>query len=184
MNDERPTEHPDQPIESIGETPAAETPAADTTADAAAEAADTAAGTGYDQSSDWSTFQADADAESETAGAKMVSQLQAMIDSIATQATPVARQIGLKAAELTALAADRAGPLAHKAGDAAADVSGKLAVRSREFADAMRRELGASDGTPSGDAPEGDVSASATAVLDRPEDAAESVSDQIEENKG
>ena len=35
-----------------------------------------------------------------------------MIDNVATQAAPVARQIGAKAAELAAAAADRAGPFA------------------------------------------------------------------------
>jgi hypothetical protein len=184
MTDERPADTPGQPIESIGDSPT--TDAADTASEPAAgtHGADTAAGAGYRESSDWSTFQGETDSGSETAGAKMISQLQAMIDSIATQAAPVARQIGLKAAELTALAADRAGPLAHKAGDAAADASGKLAVRSREFADAMRRELGVSgDGSATGETAEGE-STTSTAVLDRPADAVESVTDQIEQNKG
>ena len=39
-----------------------------------------------------------------------LSQLQKMIDDIATQAAPVARQIGAKAAELAAVAAEKAGP--------------------------------------------------------------------------
>src|SRR5205085_11971170 len=40
-----------------------------------------------------------------------LTQLQAIMDDIATQSAPVAREIGAKAAELAALAAERAGPL-------------------------------------------------------------------------
>ena len=45
---------------------------------------------------------------------RMLAQLQSMIDSIATQAAPVVRQVGAKAAELAAATADRAGPIAHR----------------------------------------------------------------------
>ena len=61
-----------------------------------------------------------------------------MIDSIATQAAPVVRQVGAKAAELAAVAADRAGPLAHRAADATADASVKIAERSRTWAADLR----------------------------------------------
>jgi hypothetical protein len=71
---------------------------------------------------------------------RMLSQLQSMIDSIATQAAPVVKQIGAKAAELAAAAADRAGPIAHKAADATAGASVKIAERSREFAADLRRD--------------------------------------------
>ena len=175
MTDERPIDPtPEQPTAAVGGDP--------TSADHGANAADataggTTAGDGGDRPPGWSSFStSDEGADPESAGAKMVSQLQAMIDSIATQATPVAKQIGLKAAELTAAAADRAGPIAHKAGDVAADASGKLAVRSREFAEAMRRELGASDNGTSAaaegatDAGATDASTTTTAILDRPVD--------------
>ena len=116
----------------------------------------------------------------DSAGSKMLGQLQTMIDQVATQARPMARQIGIKAAELTAIAADRAGPAAHKAGDVAADASSKLAVRSREFADALRRELGMSeDGSGNGAA--ADASSASTAVMDRVEDAADSVADSAKD---
>jgi hypothetical protein len=72
---------------------------------------------------------------------RMVSQLQSMIDSIATQAAPVVRQIGIKAAELAAAAADRAGPIAHKAADATADASVRIAERSRVIAAELRRDV-------------------------------------------
>jgi hypothetical protein len=71
---------------------------------------------------------------------RMISQLQQMIDSIATQAAPVVRQVGIKAAELAAAAADRAGPIAHKAADATADASVKIAERSRVLAADLRRD--------------------------------------------
>jgi hypothetical protein len=71
---------------------------------------------------------------------RMIAQLQSMIDSIATQAAPVVRQVGIKAAELAAAAADRAGPIAHKAADATADASVKIAERSRVLAADLRRD--------------------------------------------
>lgn len=69
---------------------------------------------------------------------RMLGQLQSMIDSLATQAAPVVRQVGAKAAELAAIAAERAGPLAHKAADATADAGGKLATKSRTWAAELR----------------------------------------------
>ena len=79
---------------------------------------------------------------------RMLAQLQSMIDTIATQAAPVVKQVGAKAAELAAAAADRAGPIAHKAADATAGASVKIAERSREFAADLRREgNGHSSGT-------------------------------------
>lgn len=81
------------------------------------------------------------------AAERMIAQLQSMIDSIATQAAPVVRQVGAKAAELAAAAADRAGPIAHKAADATAGASVKIAERSREFAADLRRETNGHGGT-------------------------------------
>ena len=75
-----------------------------------------------------------------TTAERMISQLQSMIDSIATQAAPVVRQVGIKAAELAAAAADRAGPIAHKAAEATADASVKIAERSRVLAADLRRD--------------------------------------------
>ncbi|MFL5725676.1 MAG: hypothetical protein ACJ76W_03760 [Chloroflexota bacterium] len=136
MTDERPTDNPEgfgQPTGASGSTPGGDT--------------------------GWKT---EDDATADTTANRWLNQLQAMIESVATQAAPVARQIGVKAAELTAAAADRAAPAAHKAGDVAADASAKLAVRSREFAEGLRRDLGVSA--------DGDDAPTATAVLDRPVD--------------
>jgi hypothetical protein len=80
----------------------------------------------------------DAASDARATGEKMLGQLQSMIDNIATQAAPVARQVGAKAAELAAAAADRAGPFAIKAADATADASEKLAVSARQWAADLR----------------------------------------------
>jgi hypothetical protein len=182
MTDERPLDNPgnpDEPAATAGSTPSDSGDA--TRSEAGGEGAGWPSG-----DSMWKETSAEAD----SSGAKMVSQLQQMIDQIATQARPAARQIGIKAAELTALAAERAGPAAHKAGDVAADASSKLAVRSREFADALRRELGVSEnGASTADAASdaasdaaADAGSTATAVMDRAEetigDAAEKTEDQ------
>jgi hypothetical protein len=79
----------------------------------------------------------------------MLSQLQSMIDSVATQAAPVVRQIGVKAAELAAVAADRAGPIAHRAADATADASVKLAEKSRTWAAELRTKMESANGSDS-----------------------------------
>ena len=106
--------------------------------------------------------QPDEEATTETGSAaeRMLGQLQAMIDSIATQAAPVARQLGAKAAELAAAAGERAGPLAQKAADATAGAGVRLAERSREWAAELRRDTedqgngsaGATDGSEAGGA--------------------------------
>ncbi len=69
-----------------------------------------------------------------------LSQLEAMIQDIATQAAPVARQVAAKAAELTAVAAVKAGPLAHKAAEVTTDAGHKLAERAQSLASELRGE--------------------------------------------
>ena len=71
-------------------------------------------------------------------GREWLSQLQKMIDDVATQAAPVARQVAAKAAELAAAGAAAAGPLAHKAADVTSDVSAKLAERANQLAKDLR----------------------------------------------
>jgi hypothetical protein len=102
------------------------------------------------------------DAATGNTAERMVAQLQSMIDSIATQAAPVVRQVGIKAAELAAAAADRAGPFAHKAAEATADASVKIAERSRVIAADLRRDVSGADS-----------GSSATAVLDSIDDPSE-----------
>src|SRR3954453_8959085 len=54
----------------------------------------------------WSGSNASASAQA------WVTQLQTIIDNLATQSAPVVREVGAKAAEIAAIAAERAGPLA------------------------------------------------------------------------
>jgi hypothetical protein len=73
------------------------------------------------------------------AGREMLIQLQQMIDTIALQAGPVLRDVAAKAAELSAVAAERAGPLAYKAADITDSLSKKVAERSKAAAADWRR---------------------------------------------
>jgi hypothetical protein len=101
-----------------------------------------ASGAATDDSFAWSEPEAKGDA-----GAKArewLGQLQAMIENIATQAAPVVREVGAKAAELAALAGDKAGPAAQKAADFTGQAGQKLAVKSRELAGELRRDVAGS----------------------------------------
>jgi hypothetical protein len=109
-------------------------------------------GSSADESFGW-TAEEPTSNEGRAAAERMLSQLQSMIDSLATQAAPVVRQIGAKAAELAAVAADRAGPLAHRAADATADASVRLAEKSRSLAADLRSRTGDGDGDTSGSVP-------------------------------
>ena len=60
-------------------------------------------------------------------------------DDLAEKATPAVREASARAAELTSAAATKAVPLARKAGEATADASGKLAVKSKAWASDLRR---------------------------------------------
>lgn len=77
-----------------------------------------------------------------------LNQLEAMIQDIATQAAPVARQVGAKAAELAAVAAVKAGPIAHRAADVTTDFGQRFAERAQSVAAELRGEPGAADATP------------------------------------
>jgi hypothetical protein len=70
-----------------------------------------------------------------------LSQLETMIQDIATQAAPVARQVGAKAAELAAVAAVKAGPIAHKAADATTDYGQRFAEKAQAVAAELRSGL-------------------------------------------
>jgi hypothetical protein len=101
------------------------------------------------------------------AGREMLVQLQQMIDTLATQAAPVMREVAAKAAELAAIAGEKAGPLAHKAAGMTEQVGQRVAARSKEVAADLRRprdesgtepapEEVASDELAMGEAEEGD----------------------------
>jgi hypothetical protein len=72
-------------------------------------------------------------------GREMLVQLQQMIDTLATQAAPVMREVAAKAAELAAIAGEKAGPLAHKAAGVTENVGQRVAARSKEMAADLRR---------------------------------------------
>src|SRR5918992_5285781 len=75
-----------------------------------------------------------------TSGREMLVQLQQMIDTLATQAAPVMREVAAKAAELAAVAGEKAGPAAYRAAGVAQNVGGRVAARSKEMADQLRRQ--------------------------------------------
>ena len=114
-------------------------------------------GAGPDESFEWTgadtadagaaaADEAKADDSTTSARAKeWVGQLQAMIDDIATQASPTIRQVGVKAAELAAIAGDKAGPIAQKAAAMTESAGTKLAERSRAWADEIRGDANGHD---------------------------------------
>ena len=94
------------------------------------------------------SFDTEAPAESadpaRTATAReWMTQLQAMIDNVATHAAPAMRDVAAKAAELAAIAGEKAGPIARRAADATAEAGTKLAERGRVVAADLRREAAA-----------------------------------------
>lgn len=103
-------------------------------------------------------------------GREWLTQLQQMIEQLATQAGPVVREVGAKAAELAALAGEKAGPVAHRAATLTSEAGVKLAERSRDFAAEIRRDQAARGERPladeapgSGDAAEPAAEASSEA---------------------
>jgi hypothetical protein len=95
-----------------------------------------------------------------------------MIDNLATHAAPVAREIGAKAAELAALAGEKAGPIAHRAAEVTAAAGGKVAERGREVAADLRRDPGTTTNGQGAAAKSGTAkSGTAIAAPDKTEDA-------------
>lgn len=72
-------------------------------------------------------------------GREMLIQLQQMIDTVSYQAAPVIRDIAAKAAELAAVAGQKAGPLAYKAAEVTDQLGQKVAARSSTVAADLRR---------------------------------------------
>jgi hypothetical protein len=103
-----------------------------------------------------------ADGAGAAKGREWLAQLETMINDVTTQAAPVARQVAAKAAELTAVAATKAGPFAQRAANATTDASQKLAERASSLAAELRGEI---PGTPAEDVPWG---AAADASADAP----------------
>jgi hypothetical protein len=70
---------------------------------------------------------------------RWLAQLQDMIDETGRHAGPVLRDVAAKAAELAAVAAQNAGPVAHKAASVTEQVGDRLAVRSKSLAADLRK---------------------------------------------
>jgi hypothetical protein len=85
-------------------------------------------------------------------GREWVVQLQSMIEQLATQAAPIIREVGAKAAELAALAGEKAGPAAHRAAVFTQEAGIKLAERSRDLAAELRRDQAAAGQAPAPEA--------------------------------
>jgi hypothetical protein len=68
-----------------------------------------------------------------------VEQLQRMIDDVSRQAVPVMRRVAAKAAELAAVAGEKAGPLAHKAAAKTEEIGSMVAEKGKEMAADLRR---------------------------------------------
>ena len=84
----------------------------------------------------------------------MVTQLQSMIDTVAVRSGPVLREVAAKAAELAAVAGERAGPIAYKAAETTQKVGQQIAERGKEVAADLRRGGAAENGEasdPAGD---------------------------------
>jgi len=68
-----------------------------------------------------------------------------VVDDLAERAAPTVREFSARAAELTAIAADKAAPFAKRAGEVTADASGRLATKSREWASELRASVATAD---------------------------------------
>jgi hypothetical protein len=98
-------------------------------------------------------------------GERWLGQLQVMIEEAGKTAGPVLRDVAAKAAELAAVAAENAGPVAHKAANVTEHVGDRLAVRSKDLAADLRKaaeaaraaqaEPAAPEEEPKDDAPQG-----------------------------
>ena len=88
----------------------------------------------------------------------ILESLRDALDDLFERATPTVKEVSVKAAELVGTAADKAAPVARKAGEATADASSSLAEKSRTWAAGVRDSLGAA----------GAAGATATATADAP----------------
>jgi hypothetical protein len=99
-----------------------------------------------DETFAWSSESESSTTPSGNQAREWLTQLQGMIENLATQAAPVIREVGIKAAELAAVAGDKAGPVAQRAAELTGQAGQKLAERSRVMAADLRRDKAAADG--------------------------------------
>jgi hypothetical protein len=83
-----------------------------------------------------------------TAATSILESVREVVDELAERAAPTVRELSARAAELTAIAADKAAPFAKRAGEVTADASGKLASRSREWATELRSSVATAEQDP------------------------------------
>ncbi|HKB27529.1 MAG TPA: hypothetical protein VKC59_00745 [Candidatus Limnocylindrales bacterium] len=99
---------------------------------------------GADETFAWSA-EPEATISSGDKAREWLTQLQAMIENLATQAAPVIREVGAKAAELAANAGEKAGPVAQRAAELTGQAGQKIAERSRVFAADLRADQAEAD---------------------------------------
>jgi hypothetical protein len=69
-----------------------------------------------------------------------IRQLDAILENLASYATPVLREIAARAAELAARAGEAAGPMAQGLADKTEAAGGRLSTKGRELASDLRRD--------------------------------------------
>lgn len=87
------------------------------------------------------------DAAASSRAREWLAQLEAMIQNVAREAAPVARDVGAKAAELAAVAAVKAGPIAQKAAEATVEYGQRFAEKAQTVAADWRSENAAAKAT-------------------------------------
>jgi len=83
-----------------------------------------------------------------TTATSILDSVREVVDDLAERAAPTVRELSARAAELTAIAADKAAPFAKRAGEVTADASGKLATKSREWASELRASVATAEPAP------------------------------------
>jgi hypothetical protein len=94
------------------------------------------------------------DAAASSRAREWLAQLEAMIQNVAREAAPVARDVGAKAAELAAVAAVKAGPIAQKAAEATVEYGQRFAEKAQTVAADWRSENAAAKAAASTNEPE------------------------------
>ena len=101
-----------------------------------------------DETLTWTNEPLDADAakgQGAATATSIIDSVRDAVDDLAERAAPTVRELSARAAELTAIAADKAAPFAKRAGEVTADASGKLATKSREWASELRASVATAD---------------------------------------
>jgi hypothetical protein len=91
------------------------------------------------------------------AEASVLGSFQDAVEDLTERAGPTVREFTARSAEVAAIAADKAGPFARRAGEVTADASIRLAERARAWAADIRASLGEAD-TGAGEPREGPAS--------------------------